>query len=841
MKVPPPPGAGVDRAPTYDKDRTLTRRTVAGAGGGLKGVDYEDDRRPEAHEEAARRGARPGPHEPTPGAALASAGSLGASGTDKDALGVVGAERRADEDEVKPRAPERRKAKFQFKDDLTIDKDGPDRRPKRRSEKESSEDEDESSSEAIEWTDGVESGGPPVSRAHLFQETPEGPEPGDPRLFDPIAAREQLGTPLAFAKHVMILGEALRRSTGATRAEAVDYLGRMFVASGDVNFGRNALKSFGPASGILDVYPLEVVEHVLEHYPGFLPKIAFGRFFSKDGAPLRPIEARAGERVVLEYADELKVRGFALRGGGRPGYTFEPGERAGSYHLTFASGGRFSCLVSAVSRTGHTVVERIEVLVHGPRAADPSPYPARDAARVAAWPKPPRPKLAPAAAAEATPAARATGAATLDKGALFALKGRELEKSVRGRASARVAVDEIDESDAPIAARVEPHAPRDDGDSVARVESVREEREAPVASAPISGHGQRGDASTVGPSQATRSEQTRAEAVAVEEETQPRVRALGAASPAGAAGSASTGAQTSSGAPTPSGAPTSSGAPTASARPGTARGEHADRASASLVATGGARASASPATSAPTRGAATQPTPSGARASVPPPAMNAVARAPAPRAASSPRARPSAPPPAPVGAVREQSGSILRAELSPALRDALAAAPIVERPRGFADTAPDAPLPKPEAPRTHATAKAPGASTTEAPEPIEALDATPLAPAIDTPARRGIEVSSELTRPETPETSGPARPPFAALIADMSVGDTPLDEGDEPTLVPDGDVVELPSFVREVRPTRPLFDDDDDDDDDAPRAPATPLEEQPRPRRIRSDSTVDEP
>jgi hypothetical protein len=117
---------------------------------------------------------------------------------------------------------------------------------------------------------------------------------------------------------------------------------------------------------------------------------------------------------------------------------------------------------------------------------------------------------------------------------------------------------------------------------------------------------------------------------------------------------------------------------------------------------------------------------------------------------------------------------------------------------------------------------------------------TPLAPTIDEVPR--VEISATLTSPPRAPDRGPERAPFAALIEDMAVDDAAVDEGDEPTLLPDGDIVEVPAFVREIRPTRPLCDDEDEDDraDAPPPAAASTGDEHPRPRRIRSDSSIDE-
>lgn len=233
------------------------------------------------------------------------------------------------------------------------------------------------------------------ARAHLFEPGRKF-EPGDLTLTDPEDIRRLLETPVAYAKHVMILAEAFRRSTGATRAETIEYLSRMFLGLGDWAFGRTALRAFGPATGILDIYPLEVVVHVLDKYPWFLPKCGFSRLFDRTAAEL---SVPVGESMSLKYPENLQIRGFALAGGGRPGYVFEPTADPGRYSLMIDSPGRFEVLVSAVNEvTAHTLIDRLTIVVRARAERDSRPglddlrsYPPRDALKLAAWPVPPPP------------------------------------------------------------------------------------------------------------------------------------------------------------------------------------------------------------------------------------------------------------------------------------------------------------------------------------------------------------------------------------------------------------------------------------------------------------------
>ncbi|MBK8012312.1 MAG: hypothetical protein IPK13_13265 [Deltaproteobacteria bacterium] len=204
----------------------------------------------------------------------------------------------------------------------------------------------------------------PRPRAHLFETRSEA-EPGDLTLTDVEAARNAFPSPLAYARHAIVLAAKFRQSTGATREEALEYLTRLFVGLSDLSFARQALRSFGPDTGIIDIYPLEIIERVLLRYPGFLHKTGFGRVVFVDApGDERPYRLERGKASTLRYSRALKVRGFAILGGGRPGYRLTPLATADdAIALTIERDGQYSLLLSAITRTGFTIVDRIDVNV----------------------------------------------------------------------------------------------------------------------------------------------------------------------------------------------------------------------------------------------------------------------------------------------------------------------------------------------------------------------------------------------------------------------------------------------------------------------------------------------
>lgn len=368
----------------------------------MKGVDYEDDGRgdPALQASSAAAGARAAalvremrgaePKERSTELEKPRGGGV------RDPAYMVLEEEVAAEEARKSR---KKRKQHVARDRFSVDKDAPELVRQRKwtedDEEEDEREEEERELEVSDQSDLIERGEsmPRESRAHLFSEDGR-PEPGDLSLTDPDEIARVLGSPLAYAKHAMILAEAFRRSTGASRGEAIEYLARLFIAPTDKSFGRLAIKEFGPSSGILDIYPLEVVEHVLERYPAFLPKVGFGRLFANvPSYEEETIFTDTRTPVRLEYGTDLKIRSFAVSGGGRPGYLLEPELEEGKYRLHIYTSGKYRLLISAVNSTGYTTIERLRIQVK-PRAvedlalSDESYYPDRDEERVQGWPVP---------------------------------------------------------------------------------------------------------------------------------------------------------------------------------------------------------------------------------------------------------------------------------------------------------------------------------------------------------------------------------------------------------------------------------------------------------------------
>lgn len=192
-----------------------------------------------------------------------------------------------------------------------------------------------------------------------FQDMPED-RMGDLELRDPNAMKRVLGPSVRFAQHAMLLAQHELES-GTSRASAIAMLADLYAKVGDRGYANKALREFGPATGILDIYPLEVVDHLLEHVPAFFDKLQRGRFLTSSKA--EGYRGKVGEALELTYPPELRIRGFAIKGGARPGYLLEPTDPTGTYSLTFLSPGHFEVLISAIQKDGKLFVEELAATI----------------------------------------------------------------------------------------------------------------------------------------------------------------------------------------------------------------------------------------------------------------------------------------------------------------------------------------------------------------------------------------------------------------------------------------------------------------------------------------------
>jgi hypothetical protein len=190
-----------------------------------------------------------------------------------------------------------------------------------------------------------------------FQDMPDD-RLGDLSLTNPNEMKRLLGPSVRFAQHAMLLAED-RLKSGDDRAQVINFLAELYLGVADRAYAQKALREFGTGTGIIYVYPLEVMQHLLENVPAFFTKVSKARFFTSNTTGAYKTET--GKPIVLTYDPALRIRGFALHGGPRPGYLFEPIDPPGTYHLTFQTPGTFKVLVSAISKNGAVAIEELAV------------------------------------------------------------------------------------------------------------------------------------------------------------------------------------------------------------------------------------------------------------------------------------------------------------------------------------------------------------------------------------------------------------------------------------------------------------------------------------------------
>jgi len=203
-----------------------------------------------------------------------------------------------------------------------------------------------------------------------FEDAPED-RLGDLSLTNPNEMKRALGPSVRFAQHAMLLAHQ-RMKDGMPRAEALAFLAKLYLGVADRSYAQKALREFGHGTGILDLYPTELLAHLFENVPSFVPRVTVGSFFA--AVPAAGFEGETGKPFVLRYPPELRVRGFAIKGGECPGYLFEPVDPPGTYQLTFTNAGRFVVLISAIARGGHMAIEELRFEVR--RGAEASEEPA---------------------------------------------------------------------------------------------------------------------------------------------------------------------------------------------------------------------------------------------------------------------------------------------------------------------------------------------------------------------------------------------------------------------------------------------------------------------------------
>ncbi len=185
-------------------------------------------------------------------------------------------------------------------------------------------------------------------------------------MTQPEHMKKTLGTPVRVAKHLLVLSSRMLEK-GDPRPGVVEYLAGTFLALGP-EFGRRAFKDFSVNIGIGSIYPLEVREKLIALNEGFLPTMKCRFTASK-----RVLQAKVKQAIVLEYPEDMIIKEFAVKGGTRQGYQLAPLKEKGKHGLRFFVPGTFAVLLLGTDAMGMERLEEIKVEVAADAAAVAAP------------------------------------------------------------------------------------------------------------------------------------------------------------------------------------------------------------------------------------------------------------------------------------------------------------------------------------------------------------------------------------------------------------------------------------------------------------------------------------
>jgi hypothetical protein len=167
------------------------------------------------------------------------------------------------------------------------------------------------------------------------------------------------------AEHLMILLARLRGELD--REEVVRDVGDRLIAIDDRFRLRKILNAMPDAGRIVDVYPLELATYVLERRPELLDDAQLHPFVRNREAVESTVH-RVEEPISIRLPVALKLKMFALEGGGSPGYFLYPGA-PDEYRLELGDAGEFRLLLRGDVRR-QWWIDRLTIRVEDEPEAD---------------------------------------------------------------------------------------------------------------------------------------------------------------------------------------------------------------------------------------------------------------------------------------------------------------------------------------------------------------------------------------------------------------------------------------------------------------------------------------
>ncbi|MBI4820094.1 MAG: hypothetical protein HY791_27710 [Deltaproteobacteria bacterium] len=152
----------------------------------------------------------------------------------------------------------------------------------------------------------------------------------------------------------------------APREAVLDQVTQLVVAIDRPELVQRALLTMG--GPIVDIYPLELLARVAKAAPELVPKVSFEPFV-KNRAILEAARFFVEDPIRFDLPIALKLRAFALDGGGYPGYCLSPGA-PGEYVLEMAGSGLYPVLLRGDLHK-KAVIDRIVLqIAEGPPTSD---------------------------------------------------------------------------------------------------------------------------------------------------------------------------------------------------------------------------------------------------------------------------------------------------------------------------------------------------------------------------------------------------------------------------------------------------------------------------------------
>ncbi len=134
----------------------------------------------------------------------------------------------------------------------------------------------------------------------------------------------------------------------AQRQEAITQLGELLYELADPKYSLRLITEMLEFGRIVDIYPLELMDYLVERYPDYLPGVARSELvLNRKFLTSRIFSVE--EEVPLKLSLNTKLKAFAIKGGGSPGYHLYPGP-PGQYTIEFGEPGSFQILLRGEQR-----------------------------------------------------------------------------------------------------------------------------------------------------------------------------------------------------------------------------------------------------------------------------------------------------------------------------------------------------------------------------------------------------------------------------------------------------------------------------------------------------------